>query len=651
MSPPPPTPPTPSKASRARRVILGDRPRSLLWLLVPTASALVVDLVLRARAILDFAVQGKAIYFSSLLVSMGFWVLPLWTVARLSVLAGVGGAAGVRARVLSWVLRTLFLLPIATLAYGGQLVYFRVFHTYAGRDSIRLGIAARGTVVDWFSSFGGPLFFVGMVVSGTLFLFFTLRPVERRAVSITSARPYLPVALFLGALFCFWTDNVDSRFLQAATPDACIIHGLVHAARMRVTGHWDERQGVSMRTPRPLGVVKSDRPRPRDVVIVLTESVRADESCSMPPPSCKIPALDDLTRDRVSLGKLSTQTPNTFSSFLTLTTGLSPDATFEEAHAAPILWEMAKAAGYHTAYVSAQNTRFEDFGAFVRNAGIDTLVTDMDLGGMGQEQIGAPDERAVAAAIAFLSSVTDEAPLFLVVHLSNTHAPYRADPGLTPFLPESTDALGDASAFLNRSRNAVALQARTLAPFFSALRGRPRWNDTIAFFLSDHGEQFREHGGLYHNHSLYDEELRIPGFVVGGGAALDTAMRNGLATFTTQRTYMMDVHQTVVAALGLSTARASMPLASRAHGRSLFAPRVPEQDPFALLSTSTAVWEPDDPRFGVVYRDRKLWGPPGAPWKCFDLSRDSGEHFPRTGSDCDELLNVARFGFPTQAPR
>ena len=640
-----------SLGSRVRRHLLGDRPRSLLWLLVPTAAALLVDLAIRARALLDFAVQGKAIYFSSLLVSMGFWVLPLWGVARLSVLAGAGGAAGVRARTASWLLRTLFLLPIATLAYGGQLVYFRVFHSYAGRDSIRLGIAARGTVVDWFSSFGGPLFFAAMVISGTVFLFFTLRPVERRAVSITSARPTLPVALFLGALFCFWTDNVDSRFLQAATPDACIVHGIVHTARMRLTGHWDDHQGVSMRTPKPLGPVKSDRDRPRDVIIVLTESVRADEICSMPPPSCKMPQLDAVTGDRVSLGKLSTQTPNTFSSFLTLTTGLSPDATFAEAHSAPILWEMAKAAGYRTAYISAQNTRFEDFGAFVRNAGIDTLVTDMELGGMGQEQIGAPDERAVSAAISLLSADNGPAPLFLVVHLSNTHAPYRADPGLTPFLPESTDALGDAGAFLNRSRNAVALQARTLAPLFAALRARPRWSDTLAFFLSDHGEQFREHGGLYHNHSLYEEELRIPGFVVGGEVALDAAMRSALATYVTQRTYMMDVHQTIVAALGLRSARAAMPLADRAHGRSLFSPRVPGEDPFALLSTSTAVWEPDEPRFGVVYRDHKLWGPPAAAWKCFDISRDAGEHFPRGAAECDELMKVARKSFSAQAPK
>ena len=101
---------------KVKQFFLGVRPKSLLFLLVPTGAAFAIDLLARARAIMDFAIQGKAIYFSSLLVSMGFWVLPLWTVARLNVAASVGGSAGVRARVLSWMLRTLFLLPIATLA-------------------------------------------------------------------------------------------------------------------------------------------------------------------------------------------------------------------------------------------------------------------------------------------------------------------------------------------------------------------------------------------------------------------------------------------------------------------------------------------------------------------------------------------------------
>jgi hypothetical protein len=79
--------------------------------------------------------------------------------------------------------------------------------------------------------------------------------VRRAAPRLQRTIPLLPVITFLGALIYFWTDNVDSRFLQAALPDVCFVHGVVHAVRMAVTGHWGTRQDVSLRTPFPTGSV------------------------------------------------------------------------------------------------------------------------------------------------------------------------------------------------------------------------------------------------------------------------------------------------------------------------------------------------------------------------------------------------------------
>ena len=243
--------------------------------------------------------------------------------------------------------------------------------------------------------------------------------VRRRAISGPSNSGMLPrtgrseYALtsftFLGALVCFWTDNVDSRFLQAALPDVCFVHGVVHALRMALTGHWGARQGVSLRTPAPLPALTSARsPRP-NVVLILTESVRADTLCSDPPPLCRSEALDAVAADRIPLGRLTSQTPNTFSACMVLWTGLPADVDFVSAHSAPVLWEIARALGYRTVYVTSQNTQYEDFGAFVRRAGIDTRITALDLGGMEQEQIGAPDERATGALLRFLRDVPADA--------------------------------------------------------------------------------------------------------------------------------------------------------------------------------------------------------------------------------------------------
>ena len=229
-----------------------------------------------------------------------------------------------------------------------------------------------------------------------------------------------------------------------------------------------------------------------------------------------------------------------------------------------------------------------------------------------------------------------------MLHLSNTHAPYRVDPALAPFAPASSDPLGDVNAFHNRERNAVALQVRTVAAMLRELRARPAWQDTVILFLSDHGEQFREHGGLYHNHSLYEEELRVPGWLIAGDRALDPGQRNSLAGYAGRRTYTQDVHETIVDLLGLEGARASLPYADRVDGRSLLRPFA--GDPTVLLATTTAVWEADDARYGATRGEAALIGAPAA-WACFDTARDPEERHPGPEQACGALGDAMRRGF------
>jgi hypothetical protein len=634
---------------RILRALFGEQPRAFAVVLVPTLVSLVIDVILRARAFYDFAPQGKAIYGSSLLVSVGFWMLPLWGAARL---LRVDGPRKKLARVGLGAIVLVWMLPFATFAYGGQLLYYRVFHAYMGRDSIRLGVAVRGTVVDWFSAWGGSLLFIAMIACGGAVLSFTLRAVNRRRDSIAVATPALPVLLFCGALFCFWTDNVDSRFLQAATPDTCFAHGVVHAFQMKVTGKWNMRTGVSLRTPAPLPDLhvpsgEGVRPPP-NVIVILTESVRADAVCSDPPPRCKNADLDEVASERIALGKLTAAAPNTFSAAMVLFSGLPANAEFHAAHSAPLLFELAGARGYRTAYVTSQNPNFEDFGAYFRKAGIDTLVTANDLGGMGQEQLGAPDERAIARASEVLRTVKDDTRIFLVLHLSNTHAPYRTDPANLPFQPESKDPLSDPAALHNHYKNSIAMQTRMIAGFIRDVRASSAWDNTAIVFLSDHGEQFREHGGLYHNHSLYEEELRVPGFILAGAHVLSPEQRAGLGSYAGQRTYTADVHETVVDLFGIEDARASFPFASDVTARSLLRRRDPSSDPIAVFATSTAVWEPDDARFGVGFHEKKLWGAPGLAWSCYDVASDPRELHPLPATNCGPGMNdAAKRAFPS----
>jgi glucan phosphoethanolaminetransferase (alkaline phosphatase superfamily) len=632
-----------------KRALLGERPRALAFLLAPTLFGIVIDLVLRARLLFGWAPQGKAIYFSSLAISAAFWSLPLWLTARLYERSKVelgSRKKQLAARAAVIVIFAGWILPLATFCYGGQVLYHRVVHAYMGRDTVRLGFALRGTVKDWFTAWGNPFALVVMLATGVLVTIAIFMMVRRAAplVDVKGRPPLIPAICFPITIFVFWIDMVDSRFLQAALPDDCFVHGFVHAVRVGITGKGRTRRGVSLRTPVALPPLVATGPKP-NVLLVLTESMRADALCSERATWCSSRFLDEVVPDRIGLGKLTTPSPGTFGACVLLWTGLQANASVNDAHSAPVLWELAKAAGYRTAYITSQNLQFENFGAFIQRAGMDESKTAADLGGLRQEQLGAPDEKATAEMLRVLSEVPAGTPWFGVLHLSNTHAPYRIDPDLQPFEPHSTDPLGDFNAFHNHYRNSVLMQERTIAAFLREVRAMPRWEDTVVVLVADHGEQFRERGGLYHLHSLYDEEVRVPGFIVGGQRAFDPEKRAAVRSYNGHRTYLADVNATLVDLMGLGAARPTLPYANP-EARSLVEKGGWRYEPVCLMSTATAVWDDDVVRNGVMLGEHLLVGSPGAGWSCFDIAHDPQETNPLPPDRCGRRMLGASEGFP-----
>jgi glucan phosphoethanolaminetransferase (alkaline phosphatase superfamily) len=632
-----------SRSARLRRALLGDEPKRLLPLLAPTVAALALDVVLRGALLAGFRPAGKAIYVSSLLVSAALWFFPLWVAARY-------WQTRRKAVVLFF---ALFVLPIMTFGYGGQALYFHVFHGYVGRDTVRLGIALRGTVGGWLVSWGSPTRFFLVVAFGGLLTLGVVLLVRRVAPAVKGRPPVLAVLTFVAALACLSViEGVDSRYLQASLPDVCFAHGATHAFVSALSGDLRARQGMAVRTPAALPPLTRGRERPVNVIVVLTESVRTDAMCSAAPPLCVSPMLDEVASDRIPLGRLTTQAPNTFTACMILWTGLAPNTDFKTAHTAPVLWEVARAVGYRTAYVTSQNASYENFSSFVQNAGIDLLKTAGDLGGMEQEHIGAPDERACEQGLRFAREA-GSAPFFAVVHLSNTHAPYRTTPELRPFTPDSDDPLGDTTLFHNRYKNAVRFQERTIASMIRELRRLPSWDDTAVVVLSDHGEQFNEHGAIYHNHSLYEQELRVPGWLVAGPRVLADEERASLAAYARSRTYSQDVHATIVDLLGVD--RRALPFDDPA-ARSLLVPRARDEgEPFALMATTSAVWEPDLPIIGAMLGEHKVFGPQGGgaqAFTCVDVLRHPSEVVPTVEPWCGPMVDrvIAAFAPHSDLP-
>jgi glucan phosphoethanolaminetransferase (alkaline phosphatase superfamily) len=620
-----------------RREILGERPSAVLLFVTPTFLAILLDFALRAPSLLVFPPKEWLNYFGSSLASAGFWGGPLWLTSRLF------AARGWPARVGLGLFYGLFVLPLATFSFGGQLLYYRVFHSYMARDTVRLGIKLRGTLGAWLSSWGASVFLmfgIGLLVTAILFL-----AARRASKPARPASRTLPVVGFAVAASCFWVDFVESRSLQAAPPDTCFIHGVMHALRDAVTGKGWVRRGISLREPEPLPPLPVPEHRP-SILLVITESVRADAICSARTPTCTSQFLDGVAPDRLPLGKLTTQSSGTFSACVMLWTGLAPDADFTTMHHAAVLWEIAKSLGYRTAYIGSQNLRYDDFGDFLKHAGIDVEASAADLGNATDAHLGAPDENATARMLEFVRDVPAGTPYFAVLHLSNTHWPYRVDPDLQPFAPHDPSPVGDVRAMHNHYRNSVLQQERTVSSFFGSLEALPSWGDTAVLFLSDHGEQFREHGGLYHLSSLFDEQVRVPGFLLAGDQAVSAEQKDALAAWVGRRTYTQDVHATMLDLLGVLDARPSLPFSDRLTGRSLLRP--PGRDePMVLLSTASGVWEPDDAKYGVMRGDMLAVKSESGGWWCFDTRVDPVEVMGKTSMPgCGPLIDLgnARFG-------
>jgi len=619
------------RLARVVRVIFGDRPIAILFFVAPTGLAIAMDLVLRARALFVFPPLEWLNYFGSSMASAGFWGGPLWLASRLFTLKKGPMRVGVG------LFATFFVFPLAFFCFGGQALYFHVFHAYMARDTVRLGMALRGTLGAWLASWGGSL--VVMAILGLLAMALILYLARRGATPVKHAWPILPIAGFAVASYCFWIDFVESRSLQAAPPDTCFIHGLVHAVRDGVTGKGWARRGIALRDPAPLPPLTPAAHRP-NVVLIVSESVRADAMCS-DPTLCKGRFLDVSAGDRLPLGDLTMQSSGTFTSCVLLWTGLSPDADFATMHRTPLLWEVARGVGYHTAYIGAQNLRYDNFGAFLTNAGIDLLLGAADLGEAADAHVGAPDENATARMLEYAKN--SPAPYFAVLHLSNTHWPYRVDPELQPFAPHDESPFGDTEKLHNHYKNSVLMQERTVAAFVDAMRKLPAWDDTVLVFLSDHGEEFREHGGLYHLTSVFDEEVRVPAWILAGPHALDAGQRAAVQAYRGRRTYTDDVHATVVDLLGVFDQK-GLPYQDLTGGRSLVRPP-PTEEPLMLLSTASGVWEPDVIRRGVR-RGSLLAVRAGTDWLCYDTVADPRALIRTARVRCADLMSFGdqRYG-------
>ncbi|HMI89622.1 MAG TPA: sulfatase-like hydrolase/transferase, partial [Polyangiaceae bacterium] len=112
------------------------------------------------------------------------------------------------------------------------------------------------------------------------------------------------------------------------------------------------------RSPR-LPTLTAKAPRARNVLLVLTESVRFDSVCVDNRADCRLtPFTNRVAESRFPLLETRSLSSTTAISVGVLWSGLLPTQMTEAIRSAPMLFDFARAAGYDTAYWSSQSVMF-----------------------------------------------------------------------------------------------------------------------------------------------------------------------------------------------------------------------------------------------------------------------------------------------------
>jgi len=120
-------------------------------------------------------------------------------------------------------------------------------------------------------------------------------------------------------------------------------------------------------------------------------------------------------------------------------------------------------------------------------------------------------------------------PLFMYLHYSDPHAPYRPPPEQDrwhEFASETARAVAvppdglprDGPILPAAERDAMVARYDAEIAFFDQhfgrlidhLKERDLYRDALVIVTADHGEEFGEHGGWTHGHTLYNELLHVP---------------------------------------------------------------------------------------------------------------------------------------------
>jgi Sulfatase len=594
---------------------------ALALLVVPGACVALLDAAMRRDQIVTWPGGTQMAYAGTCLLGAVMW-------------AGLVQAAAAQR---AWLARAL-LPAAAAMAVGAQVYFFGRYHAYMNPRAVLVGTSMLPSVGQqlWVDR-GGVLRALLPPIAAALLL-----PAVRRRLAPVSPRGGWmgldgALAAILAAAFAV---GIPGGGEQAASPDVLYLAsmGRLFSARWRHDSQV-ERAHPGPRTPTPVPPIARSGAR-RSLLFIVTESVRATEACSVPSPDCATtPYTNALLPDRFGFSQMRALDSTTAVSLAVLWSGLSPTASREALHSAPLIWEYAHAAGFDTAYWTSQNLFFANSGTWLEGLPLTHWVSATDLDANPTYELGADDGKLADAVLRDLPSM--KRPFVGVVHLSNTHFPYVIDDADAPFQPQSRAfGGGDAAKVRNRYADAIRRQDAIVARLVREVRASPGGEGVVVAFVSDHGEQIRERGAIGHTWGVYDEEVRVPFWIDAPGDALEAEARAKLQASRDTPLTELDVLPTLLDLMGLWDAPELRSLRRAMPGESLL--RGGSGERAVVLTNCSPIFACAFKNWGAMMGARKLLATQNdTHWRCFDVEHDPHERADLGGEACADLRGLA----------
>ncbi len=579
----------------------------------------------RHPRLLSFETGDLLFYIGSVLVGLVLWTSLL--------------AVATRARGLArWPVRVL-LVACALLLVGSQIYTFERYQAYVNHRAVLVGTSFLPSIGQqlWFDRWTFVRALLPCLVFAVLvpFVAVKLAPMRKRS------RGWLCLDLAIVAVLLGAFISPERGAEQGQPPDIMYVAAMGQLARAR----WDHNETVERvhpgpRSPEPMPALVAKPSRPRNVVMLITESVRTQSVCVEYSEKCKYtPFSNKAVPDRIAMTQMRALDSTTAISLAVMWSGLLPTSSRKDLHSMPLLWEYTHAAKLESAYYTSQNLLFGNSGTWLEGSPWTRHVSATMIEPAATYETGSDDGMLVDYALKDIGALKE--PYLAVVHLSNTHFPYKIDPEDTPFTPqEEATGPGWENEILNRYQDSIYTQDKAVGRFLEEMKKRPDAERTVIVYVSDHGEQMREKGAVGHTGTLFDPEIRIPFWIAAPKGTLTEDEEAKLRGLHSTALTSLDVFPTMMDLLGLWDSPEIARFRPRIAGESLLrGGSTPDRS--IVLTNCSELWACAFKNWGAIHGTKKLIAHQGdRAWNCFDIATDPQELKPLDVAQCGDLLTV-----------